>query len=174
MMNRKQASTSLAIVGMALLATVMTMSYTPTPALALGHWNLDENFTPNNGFAKDGMDSSGTTDNTNEEDSTTAATTDEDEEEGSEDSGDGSNDKEDSSHIAYDDLQACLSDAEGEGSPTEQEVQDCIETSYGEIESGEKDHTESTDDDHNEDRNDMTEGLSTDDTKEEEQSEDQS
>src|SRR5215216_5931275 len=98
MINRKQTTTYLAIVGMALLATVMTVS-SPTPALALGHWNLDENFTPNSGFAEDGMDSSGTTDSTNEEDSdedsTTAAITDEDEEEGSEDSSDGSNDKED-------------------------------------------------------------------------------
>src|SRR5919106_6939637 len=152
MMNRKQTTTSLAIVGMALLATVMTMSYTPTPSLALGHWTLDENFPPNSGFAEDGMDSSGTIDNTNEEDSdensgTTAATTDEDEEEGSEDSGDGSNDKEDSSHVAYDDLQACLSDAEGEGSPTEQEVQDCVESSYGEMDSSEDTPTESAGDD---------------------------
>ena len=141
MMNRKQTTTSLAIVGMALLATVMTIS-SPTSALALGHWNLDENFDPNTGFAEDGMDSSGTTDNTNEEDSdedsTTAAATDEDEEGGSEEDT-GSNDKKDSSQVAYDDMQVCLSDAEGEGSPTEQEVQDCIETNYGEIESDTED-----------------------------------
>jgi hypothetical protein len=68
MINRKQTTMYLAIVGMALLVTVMTVS-SPTPALALGHWNLDENFDPNSGFAEDGMDSSGTTDNTNEEDS---------------------------------------------------------------------------------------------------------
>src|SRR5215211_7029064 len=170
MMNRKQTTTSLAIVGMALLATVMTMSYTPTPALALGHWNLDENFTPNSGFAQDGMDSSGTTDNTNEEDSdedsTTAATTDEDEEKGSEDTSDGSNDKEDSSHVAYDDLQACLSNAEEEGSPTEQEVQDCVESSYGEIDSSEDAPTESAADE-DEDKNSMTEDVSTDDSEDE-------
>jgi Ca2+-binding RTX toxin-like protein len=59
MMNRKQATTYLAIVGMVLLATVMTMSL-PPQALALGHWNLDEDYTPDNGFAKDGRDSSGT------------------------------------------------------------------------------------------------------------------
>lgn len=177
MTNRKQTIASLAIVGMALFATVMTtMMSLPTQALALGHWNLDEDFAPNIGFAEDSVDSSGTTDSTNDngEDSTTAAAMDEDEEGGSEEDT-GSNDKKDSSQLAYDDMQVCLSDAEGEGSPTEQEVQDCIETSYGEIESGEKDPTESTDD-RNEDKNDMTEGLSSDDTKDEEdeQSEDQS
>jgi hypothetical protein len=165
MINRKQTTMYLAIVGMALLATVMTVS-SPTPALALGHWNLDENFDPNSGFAEDGMDSSGTTDNTNEEDSdedssTTAATTDEDGEEGSEDSSDGSSMKEDSSHVAYDDLQACLSDAEGEGSPTEQEVQDCVESSYGEMDSSEDTPTESAADE-DEDENSVTENVSTD------------
>ena len=65
MMNRKE-TISIAIVGMALLATVMTMS-SPTQALALGHWNLDEDITPNSGLAEDSMDSSGTTDNTNGE-----------------------------------------------------------------------------------------------------------
>jgi hypothetical protein len=116
MTSRKQTIASLAIVGMALFATVMTtMMSLPIQALALGHWNLDEDFAPSNGFAEDGADSSGTTDKTNDngEDSTTPAATDED--------------------------QVCLSDAEGEGSPTEQEVQDCIETNYGEIESDTED-----------------------------------
>ena len=53
-MNRKE-TISIAIVGMALLATVMTMS-SPTQALALGHWNLDEDITPNSGLAEDSMD----------------------------------------------------------------------------------------------------------------------
>ena len=57
MMNRKE-TISLAIVGMALLATVMTMS-SPTQALALGHWNLDEDSTPSSGLSEEGMDSSG-------------------------------------------------------------------------------------------------------------------
>ena len=75
-MTRKE-TISIAIVGMALLATVMTMS-SPTQALALGHWNLDEDITPNNGLAEDSTDSSVLTDNTNgeeedsDEDSTTA------------------------------------------------------------------------------------------------------
>src|ERR671910_69739 len=141
MTNRKQTIASLAIVGMALYATVMTtMMSLPTQALAMGHWNLDEDFAPSSGFAEDGTDSSGTTDKTNDngEDSTTAAATDEDEEGGS-DEDTASNDKKDSSQTAYDDMQVCLSDAEGEGSPTEQEVQDCIETSYGEMESDTED-----------------------------------
>jgi hypothetical protein len=141
MTNRKQTIASLAIVGMALYATVMTtMMSLPTQALALGHWNLDEDFAPSSGFAEDGTDSSGNTEKTNDngEDSTTAAAMDVDEEEGSEEDT-GSNDKKDSSQVAYDDMQVCLSDAEGEGSPTEQEVQDCIETSYGEMESDTED-----------------------------------
>ena len=136
MTNRKQTIASLAVVGMALYATVMmTMMSLPTQALALGHWNLDEDFAPSSGFAEDGTDSSGTTDKSNDngEDSTTAAAMDEYERGSELDTG--SNDKKDSSQVAYDDMQVCLSDAEGEGSPTEQEVQNCIETSYGETES---------------------------------------
>jgi hypothetical protein len=141
MMNRKQTIASLAIVGMALYATVTTtMMSSPTQALALGHWNLDEDFAPSSGFAEDDTDSSGTTDKTNDngEDSTTAAAIDEDEKGASEEDT-GSSDKKDSSQVAYDDMQVCLSDAEGEGSPTEQEVQDCIETNYGEAESDTED-----------------------------------
>jgi hypothetical protein len=144
MTNRKQTIASLAIVGVALYATVMmTMMSLPTQALALGHWNLDEDFAPSSGFAEDSTDSSGTTDKTNDngEDSTTTAAMDEDEEGGSEEDT-GSNDKRDSSQVAYDDMQVCLSGAEGEGSPTEQEVQDCIERSYGEMESNTEDEEE--------------------------------
>ena len=101
MINRKQTKTmSLAIVGMALLATVISIS-SPTQALALGHWNLDEDFAPSSGLSEDGMDKSGTTDNTKEEDEdrTTAETTDDDEEEGSGDSSDDStSEEEDSTH----------------------------------------------------------------------------
>ena len=154
MMNRKE-TISLAIVGMALLATVMTMS-SPTQALALGHWNLDEDSTPSSGLSEDGMDSSGTTDNTNEEDedSTTATTTDDDEEE-------------EPTHAAYHNLQTCLSDVGGEGSPTEQEVQDCMELSYSGIDSNESKPTESTD----EDENGVNEDASTDDTEDEDSEE---
>jgi hypothetical protein len=123
-MNRKETIASLAIVGMALLATIITAT-TPTQALAIDYGSPDLNYRPSGGFVEDGADSSGTTDNTDEEqeDSTTAATTGEDE--GSEDT---SNDKEDSSGLGYEAFQDCLANA-GE-SPTEQEVQDCIDSSY--------------------------------------------
>ena len=156
-MNRKE-TISLAIVGMAILATVMTMS-SPTQALALGHWNLDEDSTPNSGLAEDGMDSSDATDNTSgeEEDSedsasatvddgeedSASATVDDGEEEGSEDGTNSNDKKEDSSHVAYDEFQGCLS---GLGEPpTEQEVQECMESSYSGIDSNEDAPTESTD-----------------------------
>jgi hypothetical protein len=149
MINRKQTKTmSLAIVGMALLATVISIS-SPTQALALGHWNLDEDFVPSSGLSEDGMDSSGTTDNSNEEDedSATATTTDDDEGEGSgESSSDSTSEEEDSTHAAYHNLQACLSDIEGERSPTEQEVQDCMESSYREMDSSDSTPDKTTDD----------------------------
>jgi hypothetical protein len=148
MMNRKEII-SLAMVGMSLLATVMTMP-SPTQALALGHWKLNEGSTPNSALAEDGMDSSGTTDNTNGEEENSdedsaSATADDDEEKSSED-GTNSNDQ-DSSNVAYEEFQGCLSDVEGEGSPTEQEVQDCIKSSYSGIDSNENTPTESTDED---------------------------
>jgi hypothetical protein len=129
-MNRKETTASLAIVSMALLATIMTAT-TPTQALAIDYGTPDLNYQPSGGFVGDGADSSGSSDNTDkestdeeQEDSTTVATTGEDE--GSEDS---SNDKEDSSGLAYETFQDCLTQV-GE-SPTEQEVQNCIDSSYG-------------------------------------------
>ena len=96
------------------------------------------------------------TDNTNEEDedSTTATTTDDDEEE-------------EPTHAAYHNLQTCLSDVGGEGFPTEQEVQDCMELSYSGIDSNESKPTESTD----EDENGVNEDASTDDTEDEDSEE---
>ena len=132
MMNRRQATISLTIVGMALLVTVATMSLS-TQALAQGHGNLDEEKRADN----------------SDEDSTTAVTRDGDEEEGSEDSNDESNAEEDSSpvafeaHVAYRDLQACLSNAAGQGSPTAEEVQGCVESSYAQSDSNEDTSTES-------------------------------
>jgi hypothetical protein len=178
MINREQRKTmSLAIVGMALLAAVLSMP-SPTQALALGHWNLDEDFTPSSGLSEDGMDKSGTTENTKEEDedSTTATTTDDDEEDGSEDSSDDStSEEEDPTHAAYHNLQACLSDIKGERSPTEQEAQDCIDSSYSEIDSGGNIPDENTEDvDEDEDENGVTEGVSTGDSEEEEEEEEPS
>jgi hypothetical protein len=114
----------------ALLATILTIT-SPIPALALSRWNLDEDPIPDSGFANGDMVSPETEsidreEENRDEDSITATTDDEDGED-SED-GDNSNDKKDSSHVADGDLQACLSDAKEEGSPTEQKVQDCMES----------------------------------------------
>lgn len=143
-MNRKETTASLAIIGMALLATITMIS--PTQALALGHWNVDEISVPNGDLTEDGMDSSGTSDNTDEEtedtsdeeeeDSTTAANT-------GEDSTDDSNDKEDSSSSEYEAFQDCL--AEIEESPTEEQVQDCVDSSYGGMDNSEDTPVKSTD-----------------------------
>ena len=62
MMNRNETTTLLAIVGIALLATVMIM---PSPTRALGH--LDQDFTPYTGFAKVSLDASGPAFNINGE-----------------------------------------------------------------------------------------------------------
>ena len=135
-MNRKETTASLAIVSMALLATIMIA--TPTQVLAIDYGSPDLSYLPKGGFAEDDTKNSDNSDNTNgdsggreQEDSTTAATTDEDE--GSEDS---SNDKEDSSGLVYDTFQDCLTQV-GEF-PTEQEVQDCVDASYGGQDNGEQ------------------------------------
>ena len=141
-MNKKETAASLAIVGMALLATITMIS--PTQALALGHWNLNEDFPPNSDVVEDGEDSSGTSDNTEEdsdheeEDSTTSATADEDEEE------ENSSDKEGSSSSGYEAFQDCL--AEIEESPTEDQVQNCIQSSYDGQDDSEDAPSESADD----------------------------
>ncbi|HEU4824275.1 MAG TPA: hypothetical protein VFS97_12685 [Nitrososphaeraceae archaeon] len=49
MINKKETKMSLAIIGMALVATVITMS-TPIPTLSMGHWNSDEDYVSNTGF----------------------------------------------------------------------------------------------------------------------------
>jgi hypothetical protein len=61
-------------------------------------------------------------------------------------SGDSTSEEEDSTHAAYHNLQACLSGIGGERSPTEQEVQDCVESSYGEMDSSDSTPNETTDD----------------------------
>jgi hypothetical protein len=133
MMNRNETTTLLAIVGIALLATVMIM---PSPTRVLGH--LDQDFTPYTGFAKVSLDASGPAFNINgeekdnNEDSTTATTDEE--------------------------LQTCLSGVEGQGSPTEEEAIDCMEAGYGGIDNNENAPTESTDDS-DEDKNGVTEAI---------------
>ena len=49
MINKKETKMSLAIIGIALVATVITMS-TPIPTLLMGHWNSDEDYVSNTGF----------------------------------------------------------------------------------------------------------------------------
>jgi hypothetical protein len=164
-MNKKETTASLAIVGMALLATITMIS--PTQALALGHWNVNEDFVPSDDFTKDGMDSSDTSDNTDEEiedssdeeeeDSTTTANT-------GEDSTDNSNEKEDSSSSGYEAFQDCL--AEIKESPTEEQVQDCVDSSYSGMDNSEDTPVESTDG-----GEENGEDVSTDDTEVEEEEE---
>ena len=101
-MNRKEA-TLIAVVGMAIFATVMATS-SSTQALA----SVDD--TSNNGVASDGIDSSGTTDNTNVDENGEDSTTESTNNDGEEASNDGNADDKDSSRVADDDLQACLSD----------------------------------------------------------------
>jgi hypothetical protein len=139
-MNRKETTVSLAIVGIALLATSMS-AMTPTQALAIDYGSPDLSYQPSDGFVRDDADSSGTSDNTNED------SVDEEQEEiitdatGNEDDGD----KEDSSGSGYEAFQDCL--AELGQSPTEQEVQDCIESSYGGQDNNELGPSESADED---------------------------
>jgi hypothetical protein len=136
-MNGKQTAL-MAVVGMALLATVVTAS-SPAPALALSHLNLDRNITPISDIANEGIDRSGTDEeegaeeenNADDEDRMTATTDDGIEEEDSEDGNDNSNAE---AHIAYEELLRCLLNIEAE---TEEEVQACIESSYGEMDSSE-------------------------------------
>src|SRR5262245_17056198 len=111
-MNRKE-TTLIVIVGMAIFATVMATS-SSTQALA----SVDD--ASNNGVASDGIDTSGTTDNTNEDENSEDSTTESVNSNGEEASNDGNADASDSSGEADDDLQACLSDNGVEGSPTEQ------------------------------------------------------
>ncbi len=119
-MNRKETTISLAIVGMALLATIMT-AMTPTQALAIDYGSPDSSYQPNGGFVRDGADSSGTSDNTDEE----------------------SGDKEKSSGSGYESFQDCL--AEVGQSPTEQQVQYCIDSSYSGQDGSENGPSESAD-----------------------------
>src|SRR5918994_4342904 len=102
-MNRKETTASLAIVSMALLATIMTA--TTPQAFAIDYGSPELNYRPSPGFAGDSSDRSGTSGNTDEEQeaSTTAATTGENG--GSDET---SNDKEDSSSLGYEAFQDCL------------------------------------------------------------------
>ena len=91
-MNRKEA-TMIAIVATALLATIMTAT-SSTPAFALGHWNLDEDYVPAAGMANSDTESTDDEEESSDEDSDTAASDDE-EESSDEDSDTAASDDED-------------------------------------------------------------------------------
>jgi hypothetical protein len=150
-MKRKE-ETLIAIVGMAIFATVMATS-SPTQALA----SVDD--TTNNGVASDGIDTAGTTDNTNQDENGEDKTTESANSNGEEVSGDGDVDDSDSTREANDDLQACLSENGVEDSLTVQEVQECMDPNYEgtddndsqpeNIDNDDEDESENTEDDDN-------------------------
>lgn len=135
-MKRKE-ETLIAIVGMAILATVMA-TLSSTQALA----SVDD--PTNNGVASDGIDTAGTTDNTNQDENGEDKTTESANSMGEE---------------ASDDLQACLSENGVEDSLTVQEVQDCMDPNYEgtddndsqpeNIDNDDEDESENTEDDDN-------------------------
>lgn len=140
-MERKEATT-IAMITTTLLATILTMT-SSTSAFALGHWNMNEDFVPSTGMANSDTESNDDEEEGSDEDSETANTDDEERE----NSGDTDNPagNEDPSQVAYEDLQACLSESSAEGSPSEQEVQDCIDSSYGGNDGAKNDPTDGTD-----------------------------
>src|ERR671916_2720045 len=170
MMNKKQTTTTLALVSMAILTTVMTTTINyVTPASALGHFEepngladfsgistsdktsefdglldkdhrsgydtfLDGTSGALSGFPDEEMNAASTPEQPSGDigkDSPTeegeAATT-------GNDSGGGSMD---SDREGYEEFQGCLSEIGGNGSPTEQQVQECMDSSYGKIDSSE-------------------------------------
>lgn len=196
MMTRKQTLTSLALVGMTVLATVMMTSISlATPVTAVSHFNkrdVSADFSglpisdksidlkgllgkamksefeglPDGedgstasavgGFPNDEIDAASTP----EQDSPT------DDEETSSAGSDNSKGSLDSDNIGYEELQECLSNIEGEGTPTEQQVQDCIGSSYGDRNSSEDPPTENTAEG-DEDENSVIEHVSNDEEDEE-------
>jgi hypothetical protein len=167
-MDRKEA-TMIAIIATALLATIMTTT-SSTSAFALGHWNLDEDFVPTTGMRNSDAEHTNDEEKTSDEDSKIATANDEELGNSDENSGDTDNPdgNVDPSQVAYEDLQACLSDSSGEGSPSEQEVQDCINSSYGGEVSAENAPTDSADE-VDEDEDGVTEEVSTDDSDDDEE-----
>jgi hypothetical protein len=225
-MKRKQTTTSLALFGMALLATVMTTSISyATPASALSHFNkpngladfgglpmsdkttdfgglLDKDGA-SSGFPEEGKRSSlidglpvnGKTDDTAGGDGNTFGGSPNDEmnaantrEQGGSDAiedrlthdgeaADGGSDNSkgnmDSDRIGYEEFQGCLSEFGGDGSPTEQEVQECMESAYSGTDNSESTPTGSTDDG-DEEENGVTEHVSADDSEAEDEEDEDS
>ena len=157
MMNRKEMTTLLTVVGIAILGVAVTMS---SPTRVIGQ--LDQNFTPDTEFTKVSMDATGPAFNINGEEKdnnedSTIATTDDDEKMGADDVT--KSDGQDSTQEDYEELQTCLSGLEGQGSPTEDGVRDCMQASYGGMDSEDNAPTASTDDDSDDDNNDMRKAI---------------
>ena len=156
MMNRKKTTTLLTVVGIAILGVAVTMS---SPARVIGQ--LDQDSTPDKGFTKVSMDTTGPAFNINGEEKdnnedSTIATTDDDEKIGADDVT--KSDDQDSTQEDYEELQTCLTGLEGQGSPTEDGVRDCMQAGYGGMDSKDNASTESTDDS-DDDNNDMREAI---------------
>jgi hypothetical protein len=194
MMNKKQTTTTLALVGMAILTTVMTATINyVTPASALGHFEepngladfsglpmsdktseldglldkdhrsgydtfLDGTSGALSGFPDEEMNAASTPEQRSDDIGRDSPT--EDGEAPTTDNDSGGN--MDTDREGYEEFQGCLSEIEVNGSPTEQQVQECMESSYGEMDSSENTPMESTDGG-DEDGNGVTEHVSTED-----------
>jgi hypothetical protein len=196
MITRTQTSASLALVIMAVFATVTTTSISfAMPVLALGnepsgiadlsgaptnleiidprglkdraieneyasmHEGGDE--TATDGLPSDEMNA----DNAPTKGGDIGGLGPTDEREGEEREGvDNSRGSMESRGVGYEELQDCLSDIEGEGTPTEQQVQDCIDSSYSGV--GSSDNAPAVGKDGNDKENSVTKHVSTDDIEE--------
>ena len=153
MMNRKETTTLLTIVGIAILGVAVIMS---SPTRVIGQ--LDQ---PDTQFTKVSMDATGPAFNINGEEKdnnkdNTIATAEDDGKIGADDLT--KSDDRDSTQEDYEELQTCLSGLEGQGSPTEDGVRDCMQAGYGGMDSEDNAPTESTDDSDN-DNNGMSEAI---------------
>jgi hypothetical protein len=153
MMNRKETTTLLTIVGIAILGVAVIMS---SPTRVIGQ--LDQ---PDTEFTKVSMDATGPAFNINGEEKdnnkdSTIATAEDDGKIGADDLT--KSDDRDSTQEDYEELQTCLSGLEGQGSPTEDGVRDCMQAGYGGMDSEDNAPTESTDDSDN-DNNGMREAI---------------
>jgi hypothetical protein len=159
MMNRKEMTTLLTIVGIAILGVAVTM---PLPTRVIGQ--LVQEFTPDTEFTRVSTDATGPAFNINGEEKdnnedSIIATTDDEEKIGGDDVT--KSNGRDSTQEDYEELQTCLSGLADQGSPTEDGVRDCMQAGYGGMDSEDNASTESTDDS-DDDSNGMREA--TDDT----------
>ena len=195
MMNKKQTTTTLALVGMAILTTVMTTTINyATPASALGHFEepngladfsglptsdktsefdglldkdhrsgydtfLDGTSGALSGFPDEEMNAASTPEQHSDDIGRDSPTEDGEADTTGNDSGGGSMDLDTE---GYEEFQGCLSEIEVNGSPTEQQVQECMKSSYGEMDSSENTPMESTNGG-DKDENGVTEHVSTED-----------